>query len=160
MNAEAAAGGGAQAGPSSEEEITISGAVVTSYASVTALKMQLVAGMGETSDSRTVLVPFVDVDLQVTRGASAKEDSVTVLLAFDNAAFLLDEMAEAFARMATQLEDLSQGTLAPQASGLTYALGRIGQARSSLDDAQTTLLRVAEAKQRSGQASAPEGGPA
>lgn len=129
-----------------EDDITVSGALLDGYFNVSEAKLQLVTGLGETSDERTVLVPYVDVELACERGSDEVEGRLKGLLAFDNAAFIVDEFAEAFARIAQQLEELSRGGLAPHAPGVTYALGRIRHARLALDEAASSLVRLSETR--------------
>lgn len=125
-----------------DEEITVGGAVLDGYVNVSEARLQLVAAIGEATDGRKVIVPFVDVDLVCTRGSEGVGGNLKGMLAFDNAAFIVDEFAEALAGIASQLEDLSKGELAPHGFGIDYALARIRQARSSLDEAAASLLRL------------------
>lgn len=103
--------------------------------------MSLIAGIGMREDGQSVLVPFVECEIATENYEDTESDQLTdvpafdahsILMTFENAAFLAEAFSSEFAKIAPNLVSLSQGPLRPVPERIAYALDRLKQAQRNV----------------------------
>ena len=118
-------------------EVRVGGATAGQASTVNGAAMSLIVGTGMLADNQQVLVPFVECEIGGNFGGDTAEKTLTLLLTFENVAFLAADFSEALAGILPALQSVAQGDLKPVPARIEYAI-------DCLNRTQANLARVIE----------------
>lgn len=123
-----------------EEEVSLFGGFAQSITQIRASALRLITTYGIGDHDRDVLVPLIDLQLYGTKAPSEEDvgpddpgqSLVSYVVSFDNAAFLLQDMAFDLRDAIRLLTQQPKGGITPQAQRMRYAVRMLRQATAHL----------------------------
>ncbi|WP_372423962.1 hypothetical protein [Salinarimonas chemoclinalis] len=105
----------------------------------------LLAGIGMTETADPVLVPMLEWSLQVDAGGTGAESPPVVrVIPFENAAYLLKDMASDLAIVTAQLHALSAGGIRPVAQRIDATDRFLADVEQDIKASRAALARLLE----------------
>jgi len=138
--------------PAGMPEVTIFGLPISDFAALPTSHLGLLCGYGEVDD-QSVLVPYLQMRLLAYKDASSASEDTEVTeafratVAFENAAFLIMDLARDFRTATQRLQTLSSGDLRPEPMRIAYAKRCMGRARTAIAEAIGYLDEIEPAPQ-------------
>ena len=99
-------------------------------------------GTGQVGDEQ-VLVPFVECAIQGRFGPQEEAEQYSVLVTFENAAFLVDQFAAELTELGPVIESMTLGPVKPVPERIDYALECLRSAQANLSLLVGSLTKLA-----------------
>ena len=105
--------------------------------------MNLILATGKIENGPIVLVPYVEFRLlKDVDGEDSPQETYNATIAFENAAFIIMDMARDLAEASHQLVQVAQGELAVEPVRMNYALECLNRAAKRVDESIGHLRRL------------------
>lgn len=131
--------------PPEDDGLQIHGGQLSDFAVIPSSTLALLCGIGQ-SEGKTVLVPYVQLrllepegEIDPTLDSFPVTELVQMTLGFENAAFLIMDMARDFRAVSRHLVATASGDLKPPPGRIAYTLDCLQKARTAIDGAAEAL---------------------